>query len=236
MDAMSLICEAARAAMAKAYAPYSKFPVGAAIRTEDGRIFAGCNIEVASYPEGWCAETTALGHYDHGRRRQDRRDRGDRRAHGRASRPAAAAASGLPNSPAGRQLYLCDDDGDRRDASRMGELLPYGFAGRDPEMKDAVDTLVERLGGSRPKTALVLGSGLGGLVDEVEDAVRIPYAELPGFPGSGVTGHAGELVAGRLAGTPVLMLAGRAHYYEHGDAGGHAAGARGAGRHRHRRS
>jgi cytidine deaminase len=55
--------EAARAAMARAYAPYSKFPVGAAIRTEDGRVFSGCNIEVASYPEGWCAETTALGHY-----------------------------------------------------------------------------------------------------------------------------------------------------------------------------
>ena len=47
----------------KAYAPYSKFPVGAAIRTEDGKIFAGCNIENAAYPEGWCAETTALGHY-----------------------------------------------------------------------------------------------------------------------------------------------------------------------------
>ncbi len=54
---------AAKAAMAKAYAPYSKFPVGAALRTEDGRVFAGANIEVASYPEGWCAETTALGHY-----------------------------------------------------------------------------------------------------------------------------------------------------------------------------
>ena len=70
----------------------------------------------------------------------------------------------------------------------------------------------------RPKTALVLGSGLGGLVDEVEHAVRIPYAELPGFPKSGVTGHAGQVVAGHLADTPVLMLAGRAHYYEHGNA------------------
>ena len=48
--------------------------------------------------------------------------------------------------------------------------------------------------------------------------IRIPYADLPGFPQSGVTGHAGEVVAGHLAGTPVLMLAGRAHYYEHGDA------------------
>ncbi|TWG92441.1 cytidine deaminase [Mesorhizobium sp. J18] len=53
--------EAAEAAMRKAYAPYSKFPVGAALRTAEGRIHAGCNIENASYPEGWCAETTALG-------------------------------------------------------------------------------------------------------------------------------------------------------------------------------
>src|SRR5690606_36690580 len=54
---------AAKAAMSKAYAPYSRFPVGAALRTEDGREFAGANIEVASFPEVWCAETTALGHY-----------------------------------------------------------------------------------------------------------------------------------------------------------------------------
>src|SRR5690606_39243169 len=54
---------AAKAAMAKAYVPYSKFPVGAAIRTEDGRVDAGANIEIASCPEGWCAETPAIGHY-----------------------------------------------------------------------------------------------------------------------------------------------------------------------------
>ena len=85
-------------------------------------------------------------------------------------------------------------------------------------MKEAVGHLVEVLGGLAPKTALVLGSGLGGLVDEVEHAVRIAYSELPGFPRSGVTGHAGQVVAGLLAGVPVLMLAGRAHYYEHGNA------------------
>jgi len=79
--------------------------------------------------------------------------------------------------------------------------------------------IVARLGGLKPTTALVLGSGLGFLADEVEDAVRIPYADLMGFPAGGVTGHAGELVAGRFAGAPVLMLSGRAHYYEHGDAG-----------------
>ena len=85
-------------------------------------------------------------------------------------------------------------------------------------MKQAIDILVERLDGLAPSVALVLGSGLGGLADEVENAVRIPYAELPGFPQSGVTGHAGEVVAGHFAGTPVLMLSGRAHYYEHGNA------------------
>ena len=85
-------------------------------------------------------------------------------------------------------------------------------------MKEALDHLVERLDGLAPGAALVLGSGLGGLVDQVEDARRISYAELPGFPRSGVSGHAGEVVAGHFAGTPVLMLSGRAHYYEHGDA------------------
>lgn len=85
-------------------------------------------------------------------------------------------------------------------------------------MKEAVDRLVESLGGLAPSTALVLGSGLGSLVDEVENAVRIPYAELPGFPRSGVTGHAGEIVAGLFGGRPIIMMAGRAHYYEHGDA------------------
>ena len=85
-------------------------------------------------------------------------------------------------------------------------------------MKEAVDRLVERLGGFTAPTAMVLGSGLGGLVDEVENPIRIPYADIPGFPRSGVTGHAGQLVAGTFAGQPVLMLAGRAHYYEHGNA------------------
>ncbi len=86
-------------------------------------------------------------------------------------------------------------------------------------MTTAVDILVERLAGRTPKVGLVLGSGLGGLVNEVQNAVRISYGELPGFPKSGVTGHAGELVAGDFNGTAVIMMAGRAHYYEHGNAG-----------------
>lgn len=84
-------------------------------------------------------------------------------------------------------------------------------------MNRTIAKITETLEGRAPRTALVLGSGLGNLVDEVENAVRIPYAELPVFPQSGVTGHAGQLVAGDLGGTPVVMLAGRAHYYEHGN-------------------
>ncbi|HIP77322.1 MAG TPA: cytidine deaminase [Kiloniellaceae bacterium] len=48
------------AAMARAYAPYSNFPVGAALRTQSGAVYSGCNVENAAYPEGWCAETSAI--------------------------------------------------------------------------------------------------------------------------------------------------------------------------------
>jgi cytidine deaminase len=51
---------AAKAAFDHAYAPYSKFPVGAAVLTPEGEIFAGCNVENAAYPNGWCAETSAI--------------------------------------------------------------------------------------------------------------------------------------------------------------------------------
>ena len=54
--------QAACTAMARSHSPYSKFPVGAAIRSTAGNIYAGCNIENASYPEGWCAETSAISH------------------------------------------------------------------------------------------------------------------------------------------------------------------------------
>lgn len=85
-------------------------------------------------------------------------------------------------------------------------------------MKEVIDLLVDRLDGLVPRHAIVLGSGLGSLVGEVTDQVRVPYGALEGFPASGVTGHAGELVAGYLGAEPVIMLSGRAHYYEHGDA------------------
>jgi purine-nucleoside phosphorylase len=77
----------------------------------------------------------------------------------------------------------------------------------------AAASLAPRLPG-RPAVALVLGSGLGGLADEVEGAVVVPAGEVPGMPVPKVPGHAGALVAGRLGGVPVLVLAGRVHTYE----------------------
>ncbi|MBM3598308.1 MAG: purine-nucleoside phosphorylase [Alphaproteobacteria bacterium] len=68
--------------------------------------------------------------------------------------------------------------------------------------------------GLAPRVGLILGSGLGSIADAIEDAVDIGYQELPGFPASKVAGHAGRLVVGRLAGTPVVCLKGRAHLYE----------------------
>jgi purine-nucleoside phosphorylase len=80
-------------------------------------------------------------------------------------------------------------------------------------VREAAAVLEPRLA-ERPVVALVLGSGLGGLADEVEAATRVPAAEVPGMPVPRVPGHAGAVVAGRLAGVPVLVLAGRVHTYE----------------------
>jgi len=65
-----------------------------------------------------------------------------------------------------------------------------------------------------PRVGIILGSGLGPLADEVEDAVVIPYAEIPHFAASTVSGHAGQFVAGTLEGVPVAVMRGRVHYYE----------------------
>jgi cytidine deaminase len=120
--------EAAKAAMAHAHAPYSRFPVGAAIRTEDGKVFTGCNIEVASYPEGWCAETTALSHYVMG-------------GGGKISEVAVIAERMPRITPCGgcrqrlaefagphAKLHLCDATGVVETVT-LGDMLPYGFRG-----------------------------------------------------------------------------------------------------------
>ena len=80
-------------------------------------------------------------------------------------------------------------------------------------METTVAFLRERITRA-PHAILILGSGLGGLADEIEDPVRIPYADIPEFPRSTVAGHAGALVAGRLAGVEVVAMQGRFHLYE----------------------
>ena len=85
-----------------------------------------------------------------------------------------------------------------------------------------LEALVEAVHGRSaivPRVGIVLGSGLGGLADEVENPIAIPFAELPGWPAATAPGHVGRLLLGRLAGTPVVMLQGRFHLYEGHDAG-----------------
>jgi len=65
-----------------------------------------------------------------------------------------------------------------------------------------------------PRVGLVLGSGLGGLADALENRVEIPYGEIPGWPVSTAVGHAGVLVLGAVDGVPVAVMRGRAHLYE----------------------
>jgi len=81
----------------------------------------------------------------------------------------------------------------------------------------AADAIRGRVG-VVPRVGIILGSGLGGIAEAIENAVRLPYADVPGFPAATVVGHAGELVAGTLSGTPVVALAGRFHMYEGHDA------------------
>jgi cytidine deaminase len=120
------LVEAAIAAMAKAYAPYSNFPVGAALRGAGGGIYSGCNVENAAYPLGCCAEASAISALVSG---------GERRI----VEVAVAGSSDLLVTPCGgcRQrlrefaaddvlIHLCGPQGLRRSVT-LGELLPLSF-------------------------------------------------------------------------------------------------------------
>ncbi len=120
------LIEAAKGAMERAHAPYSGFPVGAAVRDERGRVHVGCNVENAAYPEGWCAETSAIAAMVV--------------AGGRRVTEVAVIAGGAePVTPCGgcRQrlaefcaadtpIHLCGPQGLRRTVT-MGDLLPLAF-------------------------------------------------------------------------------------------------------------
>ncbi len=81
------------------------------------------------------------------------------------------------------------------------------------KVKEASDYVKSRMP-HQPVLSMVLGSGLGDLAEEIQNAVRIPYKEIPHLPVSGVAGHAGVMVIGELEGKKVLALQGRVHFYE----------------------
>jgi purine-nucleoside phosphorylase len=81
------------------------------------------------------------------------------------------------------------------------------------DIREAADYIAARIG-EAPRMALVLGSGLGGLADEIESPVALNYGDIPHFPSSTAPGHAGRLVAGVLAGKRVIAMQGRFHFYE----------------------
>ena len=91
--------------------------------------------------------------------------------------------------------------------------LPISPAAQ-PARLDALEAAVRARSTLIPEVGIVLGSGLGGLADKLEDAVAVPFDELPGWPAATAPGHAGRLLLGRLAGHPVVMLQGRFHLYE----------------------
>ena len=78
----------------------------------------------------------------------------------------------------------------------------------------AAEFVKEKLGGLEPVVGIVLGSGLGKLVDRISDRTTIPYKEIPGFPVSTAIGHKGNFIAGTLGGKKVIAMQGRFHYYE----------------------
>ena len=123
------LIKAARQARAQAYAPYSKFAVGAAVLDSNGQIHAGCNVENAAYPQGWCAEASALAAMV---------GAGGRRVLAVAVVAVVPAGAG-PVTPCGgcrqklREFAAVDcpvwvaDDVALRASYSLGELLPHGF-------------------------------------------------------------------------------------------------------------
>ena len=79
---------------------------------------------------------------------------------------------------------------------------------------ETVDFIKSKTNGFEPEVGIVLGSGLGGLVNVIDTQYSIPYAEIPNFPVSTVAGHQGKLILGTLSGRRVVAMQGRFHYYE----------------------
>ena len=216
LDSPERLLAAAEEAMQNAYAPYSNFKVGAALRSPTGSIYAGANVENASYPQGQCAETSAIGALV---------TAGDNEISAVAvvaermdfCPPCGGCRQRLSEfGRADTPVYLGRPGGPRRETT-PGRAAPAGVrAGAFMSWREAARVMEQRAG-LRPRVGVVLGSGLGAVADSVEDPMVIGYDELPGFPRPGVEGHGGRAVLGRIAGVPVALLQGRAHLYEGGD-------------------
>ena len=125
--------ERAKAVRDNAHAPYSRFHVGAAIRTEDGRIFIGANVENASFPEGWCAETSAIGAMiaagtaASGRRIAHVTVVADRVDGGIVCTPCGGCRQRLREFSSPATVIECIDPAGRGQAFGIADLLPSGF-------------------------------------------------------------------------------------------------------------
>ncbi|MCB2377784.1 purine-nucleoside phosphorylase [Hymenobacter sp. BT635] len=82
------------------------------------------------------------------------------------------------------------------------------------DLREAADYIRQQIGDFQPEFGIILGTGLGALVHDIEVQHKLPYASLPHFPVSTVESHSGNLLAGTLAGRRVLVMQGRFHYYE----------------------
>lgn len=218
------LLEAAERVRLRAWAPYSGFRVGAAIRTPSGAVHLGCNVENAAYPQGQCAEATAIGAMVTA-------------GETRILEIAVVGSGPDPCAPCGgcRQriaefalpetvVHMASAGGRSVDSVLFRELLPRAFglggAEQGSEQPSAAALIRSRIPEAQPRFGLILGSGLGSLAAAIEAAVALPWTELPGFPRATVPGHEGRLILGRLAGVEVACLAGRVHLYE-----GHPASA-----------
>lgn len=81
-------------------------------------------------------------------------------------------------------------------------------------IQETASFIKQKVGGEMPKAAIILGSGLGNLVNEIDIKVAIPYSKIPNFPISTVEGHKGQLIFGNLGDKYVMAMQGRFHYYE----------------------
>src|SRR5216684_1358811 len=100
----------------------------------------------------------------------------------------------------------------RQNRTRMMHSNNHPFA--KPASPQAAATRFKKLSRLRPTLAIVLGSGFHHVLEVLDAEAQIAHSKLPGFPPVGVSGHAGQLYIGRLGGSPVIILSGRAHFYE----------------------